>query len=292
MSPPTTPRKQRSPHSASPSPRKRRVAGVPSPYFCPDTPRWPDSRSSRYFTDNPSRPRASSPVEEPAVVYDLPEPFRARLRDLKPNLIQERVASDPWKVLVAVTLLNKTAGKLALPVFWDMMTRWPTPFALSQVAESELVTLLHPLGTQNRRAQRLIALSRAYLLDPPSTHDPRRSRASGPLISPRKRARYPETPISHLPGAGAYALDSYRIFCAGGDEWRAVRPSDKELVRYLRWRWAVEAGMLWDPVLGAVRRLDEQSAESLVEDLAIGSATVLHSNESNISTSIVLREEL
>jgi hypothetical protein len=43
----------------------------------------------------------------------------------------ERVADDPWKVLVAVTLLNKTSGKAAIPVFWDIMARYPTPCAFA-----------------------------------------------------------------------------------------------------------------------------------------------------------------
>lgn len=66
--------------------------------------------------------------------------------------------------------------------------------------------------------------------------------------------------IAHLPGVGAYALDSWRIFCLDrfrsgaaitkeegiglkedkGDEWRRVVPKDKELRAYLRWRWAKE----------------------------------------------------
>jgi len=53
------------------------------------------------------------------------------LGNLKPLLIQERVAYDPWKVLIAVTLLNKTAGKLAIPVFWRIMKRWPTALDLA-----------------------------------------------------------------------------------------------------------------------------------------------------------------
>lgn len=42
------------------------------------------------------------------------------------------MAGDKWKLLVACTLLNKTSGKLALPVFWTMMDKWPTPWAMSQ----------------------------------------------------------------------------------------------------------------------------------------------------------------
>ncbi|KAJ6519960.1 DNA glycosylase, partial [Mycena sanguinolenta] len=147
----------------------------------------------------------------------------------------ETVADDPWKVMVAVTLLNKTAGKLAIPVFWSIMAAWSTPWALSQAPEEDIVTLIRPLGTQNVRAKRLIDLSRTYLRDPPSFRDERPSRALGPPISPGKRQKYPWTPISHLPGAGVYALDSYRIFCSGpaSQEWKNVNPSDKELIRYL-----------------------------------------------------------
>ena len=44
---------------------------------------------------------------------------------------------------------------------------------------------------------------------------------------------YPPTHISHYPGSGKYALDSYRIFCMGKGEWKKVSSDDKELRRYL-----------------------------------------------------------
>ena len=47
------------------------------------------------------------------------------------------------------------------------------------------------------------------------------------------RQRYLQTPASHLPGSGPYALDSYRIFCGAADEWKEVAPNDKELVKFL-----------------------------------------------------------
>jgi methyl-CpG-binding domain protein 4 len=31
-----------------------------------------------------------------------------------------------------VTLLNKTMGRVAIPVFWDIIKKWPTPWAMSQ----------------------------------------------------------------------------------------------------------------------------------------------------------------
>lgn len=44
----------------------------------------------------------------------------------------ERVRDDPWKVLVAVMLLNKTTGMKAIPIFWQLMQRWPSAEAMSK----------------------------------------------------------------------------------------------------------------------------------------------------------------
>lgn len=103
------------------------------------------------------------------------------------------------------------------------------------------MALIRHLGTQRVRSRRLILLSRAYLQEPPSIYDLRSSKStklcssSAPL---RTTTAYPATPISHLPGTGRYALDSYRIFCTQkhnltSEEWKTVLPTDKELVRYL-----------------------------------------------------------
>jgi methyl-CpG-binding domain protein 4 len=47
------------------------------------------------------------------------------------RLVLESVPHDPWKLLVAVTLLNKTTGKAAIPVFWSLLEKWPSPLAMS-----------------------------------------------------------------------------------------------------------------------------------------------------------------
>ncbi|KAJ6503393.1 DNA glycosylase [Mycena vitilis] len=229
-------------------PRKRPSNIVRSPYFSPKS----------------TQKRSSLTADQ----------LHERLLQLKPCLIQETVADDPWKLLVAVTLLNKTAGKLAIPVFWVIMAAWPTPWALSQAPEPDLVTMIRPLGTYNIRAKRLITLSQTYLQDPPSRRDERPSRAIGPPISPRKREKYPPTPISHLPGAGAYALDSYRIFCSGpaSEEWKNVNPSDKELIMYLKWKWAAIENKRWTPGSGVTGTADVSYIEDLVSQLELHSA--------------------
>jgi methyl-CpG-binding domain protein 4 len=169
--------------------------------------------------------------------------------DLRP-LYLERVSDDPWKLLIAVMLLNKTSGKFAIPIFWEILSRWPTPLLLSQgtsfvlrydelvpiypvclADDSELMTVIRSLGLQRTRSKRLILLSKMYLDDPPAPDNLRSStfKIYGEF--------YKSTPVSHLPGSGAYALDSYRIFYSGEghdpEEWKSVMPSDKELIRYL-----------------------------------------------------------
>ena len=158
---------------------------------------------------------------------------------------------------MAVTLLNKTSGRLGIPAFWTLISKWPTPLELSQgtshctsvifmltylAKEEEVIALIRHLGTQSVRSRRLILLSRAYLQEPPSIYDLRSSKSTK-MCSPSTPLRitttaYPATPISHLPGTGRYALDSYRIFCTqkhdlNSEEWKTVLPTDKELVRYL-----------------------------------------------------------
>ena len=85
--------------------------------------------------------------------------------------------------------------------------------------------------------------------------------------------------VAHLPGVGAYGLDSWRIFCRdelrgfGSEEeakrsghkkrgkmgvgfepeWKRVIPLDKELRAYLRWRWLKEE-WVWNPITGHKRR--------------------------------------
>ncbi|KAJ7492488.1 DNA glycosylase [Mycena latifolia] len=223
---------------------------------------------SPYFS-----PKRSSLTDRPP--SDDVDHLRLKLMQLKPNLIQETVADDPWKLLIAVTLLNKTSGKLAIPVFWAIMATYANAWALSQASEPDLVDLIRPLGTQNVRAKRLISLSRAYLQDPPSHRDERSSRAVGAPISPRKREKYPPTPISHLPGAGAYALDSYRIFCSGprSEEWKEVNPSDKELIKYLKWKWAAVENKQWAPGTGVGRTADLVYIRELISELELQSST-------------------
>lgn len=102
-------------------------------------------------------------------------------------------------------------------------------FFIPLVEFETLEALLHHLGLSNMRAHRLIALSKMYMEYPPNPRLFYKSKVSKDKMA----IEYPPTHISHYPGSGKYALDSYRIFCMGKGEWKKVRSDDKELRRYL-----------------------------------------------------------
>jgi len=210
---------------------------------------------SKYF--QPAR-RTLSATEEKSAYANFESLF-LRVFYSKPMLIQELVCGSPWSLLIAVILLNKTNARAALPMFWYIRSLWPTPQELSQANLASLEQILNPLGLQNVRAKTLIEMSQMWIKFPPKSRIfyPSRVNVKG----------YPRTPISHLPGCGKYALDSYRIFCGGRDEWKSVQPDDKELIKYVAWKWAVEEFKSWDPVNGVRGDLTREDMERLPERL-------------------------
>uniref|UniRef100_A0A8C3VIH7 Methyl-CpG-binding domain protein 4 n=1 Tax=Catharus ustulatus TaxID=91951 RepID=A0A8C3VIH7_CATUS len=167
-------------------PRTRVERRKTSPYF-----------SSKYSKEAPSPPR------------------RKALRKWTPprspfNLIQETLFHDPWKLLIATIFLNKTSGKMAIPVLWEFLRRYPSPEVARAADWKEMSELLKPLGLYELRAKTIIRFSGEYL---------------------SKAWRYP----IELHGIGKYGNDSYRIFCV--NEWKEVQPQDHKLNVYHTWLW-------------------------------------------------------
>ncbi|XP_018617767.2 methyl-CpG-binding domain protein 4 [Scleropages formosus] len=125
-------------------------------------------------------------------------------------LVQETLFHDPWKLLVATIFLNKTNGKMAIPVLWQFFERYPTPEVTRESDWLPLAELLRPLGLHELRAKSIIRFSDEYLT---------------------KQWRYP----IELHGIGKYGNDSYRIFCV--EEWKQVKPKDHKLNKYHAWLW-------------------------------------------------------
>jgi methyl-CpG-binding domain protein 4 len=149
---------------------------------------------------------------------------------------------------------------MARPILFAVLARYPTPEDLSSADLGDLTRMLQPIGLHNIRAMRLIAMAKAWLAAPPSRerryrklHYP--AKGCGTDIRP-KEVLGPEDErigweIAHLPGMGAYALDSYRIFFRDTlrgvtlskgvePEWKRVAADDKDLKAYLKWKWEVD----------------------------------------------------
>ncbi|XP_038666777.1 methyl-CpG-binding domain protein 4 [Scyliorhinus canicula] len=159
-------------------------------------------KTSPYFSRKYSK-GASSPPRRKAFAKWIPprSPFK---------LVQETLFHDPWKLLIATILLNKTSGKKAIPVLWDFLERYPSA-EVARVADwKEVAELLRPLGLYELRAKAIAKFSDEFLT---------------------KQWRYP----IELHGIGKYGNDSYRIFCV--KEWKEVQPQDHKLNKYWAWLW-------------------------------------------------------
>eukprot|EP00064_Thunnus_orientalis_P001708 superscaffoldBa00000119_g1711 len=144
-------------------------------------------KTSPYFSRKPLTDGLSPPRRKAFKKWTPPRsPF---------NLVQETLFHDPWKLLVATIFLNKTSGKVAIPVLWQFFERYPSAEVTREVDWKPMSELMKPLGLYELRAKILIRFSDEYLT---------------------KQWRYP----IELHGIGKYGNDSYRIFCVG--EWRQV----------------------------------------------------------------------
>lgn len=201
------------------------------------------------------------------------------------GLIQEQLAHEPFKLLIATIFLNRTRGGVALPVFFKVLDRYPTIDAMAAADLSEFVSLIHCLGFQNQRAKKCIAIAQLWQDSPPVRNKRYRKLHYPQKLDGRDIGREEciddEDPraaweIAHLPGVGAYSLDSWRIFCrdelrgvakdwkgtgatAPGfvPEWKSVLPEDKELRAYLTWMWLKE-GWVWDRHTGDLTPASEK----------------------------------
>jgi methyl-CpG-binding domain protein 4 len=204
------------------------------------------------------------------------------------GLVQERLSQEPFRVLVAVIFLNQTRGSISIPYCEALFSVYKSPEEFSNADSDALVNFIRPLGLQNKRAEAIIKLARAWVenspkkgkryrrLDYPAKDDGKDvKKAEEPLTDDDPRSAWE---IAHLPGLGPYAIDSWRIFCRDvlrglhcgltsldtdkeyelemSQEWTRVEPLDKELRMYLRWRW-LRLGWLWDPVTGHRVRCDQ-----------------------------------
>ncbi|KAI8943062.1 hypothetical protein NX059_001098 [Plenodomus lindquistii] len=235
------------PKPKTPPPKTRRRNPLPpkiSPYF----PTTPPPQSSRKTAT-----RTLTIPQPPGLPFTLlPAPY---------GLIQERIRTSLFALVLQAILWNQTRGQTARPILFKLLSTYPSPTELALAPLPHLTTILQPIGLHVLRAKRLIALATAWLAAPPCKerryrrlHYP--NKGDGVDVKPGEVLGLDDErqgwEIAHLPGMGPYALDSFRIFYrdrlrgvdegVGGvePEWKRVRPTDKELLPYLRWRWEGE----------------------------------------------------
>lgn len=228
------------------------------------------------------------------------------------GLVQEKLCHNPFQLCVAVIFLNKTRGSVAMPVFYDLITRLPTPADLAAAKHEDIVSVFRHLGLQNTRATKCINLAKTWLESPPvkgkryrRLHYPNKDDGKdidineGPISDEDERVAWE---VGHLAGIGSYAIDSWRIFCRDelrglptglpkrydlerdatarevelGKEWTRVLPLDKELRAYLKWRW-LRIGIDWDPVSGERKMADER-----IKAEAVGGGVICEGREGGI----------
>ena len=122
------------------------------------------------------------------------------------QLIQEKYAHDPFKMLVGCIMLNQTNNKQVWEVVENFFNRFPSAESISEDSFSEIREITRTLGFYNRRSNQIIKFSNDW------------------LNKPFKR-------VSELYGIGKYAEDSYEIFV---NRNLNVNPTDKVLLKYLR----------------------------------------------------------
>uniref|UniRef100_H0X289 Methyl-CpG-binding domain protein 4 n=1 Tax=Otolemur garnettii TaxID=30611 RepID=H0X289_OTOGA len=159
-------------------------------------------KTSLYFSSKYNKEALSAPRRKAFKKWTPPRsPF---------NLIQETLFHDPWKLLIATIFLNRTSGKMAIPVLWEFLEKYPSAEIARTADWRDISELLKPLGLYDLRAKTIIKFSDEYLT---------------------KQWKYP----IELHGIGKYGNDSYRIFCI--NEWKQVHPEDHKLNKYHDWLW-------------------------------------------------------
>lgn len=238
---------KRNPFVAPTTPAKAKSAQkqAASHFFASPSKKIDEARTAS-VTPSPSAKKTCRPAR--GTVSALPIP---RLAGDRFGLVQEELAGDPFRLLVAVTFLIRTPGRVAIPVFRQLMERYPTPQALVEADPADIEAMMHHLGLSNQRTKTIQKYARTWLERPPSKDvrygikdypqkgdgkdvraaevfgpedhpgsdkgdgnpgSPDSSKENDPQAKTTARGHGTAWEIGHLT-TGRYALDSWRIFC-------------------------------------------------------------------------------
>ncbi|CAK7208714.1 hypothetical protein SEUCBS140593_000266 [Sporothrix eucalyptigena] len=129
------------------------------------------------------------------------------------GLVQEQLADDPFWLLIALVFLTRVAGRVSLPVFWAIKAQYPTPQALVDANPNELVKAMRHLGMASVRYTAIQRYARGWIARPPLPGVCTTVKNYPlPPEGSNEPAMNSQWEIGHLTN-GAYAVDSWRIFC-------------------------------------------------------------------------------
>ncbi len=69
-----------------------------------------------------------------------------------------RETNDPYEILIAEILLQKTAAEKVEPIFEEFLATYPSPKGLAEADRDELIDIIYSLGFQNQRSKALISI--------------------------------------------------------------------------------------------------------------------------------------
>lgn len=221
------------------------------------------------------------------------------------SLIQEALCHEPFWLLIAVTFLIKTSGKLAIPAFHAVNERFPSPEHLADPGcAPELMDMIRHLGLVVNRTTAVQKYARGWIGNPPTPgvryrvrgYDKREidldtgprilGQAAEPCADGDAGTAAAEEPddaweIGHLT-QGKYALDSWRIFCRDellgrAQDWNGKGAAPEFQPEWMRvrpndkelracLRWMwMKEGWEWDPVTGDKKALRPEMAAAVNE---------------------------
>ena len=218
------------------TPTRQRMRRTTSHFF-----NSPDDTKLAASSPSPGKKKATRPARGTLSALPIPPLSATRF-----GLIQEELAHNPFRLLIAVTFLIRTAGRAAIPVFWELMARYPTPEALAVAKTDDIIPLIHHLGLSSNRCTTIQKYARIWLDKPPVkdirygvknypcpgdgrdvrlgeefgaeddsiSPDPEEDDPLGldPGLKTKARGFGTSWEIGHLT-QGPYAIDSWRIFC-------------------------------------------------------------------------------
>ena len=184
-----------------------------------------------------------------------------------------RETDDPFRILIAEVLLQRSRGKTVATVYDRLFERWPTPDTLSRARVNSIASVIRPLGLV-RRAATLKDLARAVVERgsvPDSIHElmdlPGVGRyAASATIAVAFGQRAPVVDgVSARVYRRYFGLEAVAPAASDGQLWELVSEATPPR-RTREWNWAVLdlAASVCLPKVPTVRRMSAPNALCLV----------------------------